>query len=176
MRIRRTATGLVINDSPGLSWILGGLFVVVGGVFFLGPLGLFKNSHKLSFILGAIVSLLGAVGICTGLWVWKRSPCSRVQAKISEQCLVVTRWGLAGRDELRVPFGDVEEFEIETGVDSDGDAVFRPLLRRRDRTRVLLSMLHVHDRIQMEQMIQELKCVVDALSGSPGGSLPPGDG
>ena len=176
MRIQKTATGLVITDSPGLSWILGGLFVVVGGVFFLGPMGLFNNSDNLSFIMRALVSLLGGVGICTGLWIWTRSPCSRVQTAISEQSVVITRWGLTGRQEFRVPFADVAGFEIETGVDSDGDAVFRPLLRRRDKTTVLLSVLHVHDKIQIEQVIQELKCGVGALSGCPSSPLPLGGG
>ena len=37
----------------------------MGGVFFLGPLGLFNNSDNLSFIMRALASLLGAVGICT---------------------------------------------------------------------------------------------------------------
>lgn len=61
-----------------------------------------------------------------------------------------------GREEICVPFADVDAFEVEAGTDSEGDPVFRPLLRLHSGATVLLSLLHVHDRAQVEHTLQEL--------------------
>ena len=43
MRVRDRGSTLEVDDVPGMHWLLGLLFIVVGGLFFAGPLGLFTE-------------------------------------------------------------------------------------------------------------------------------------
>jgi hypothetical protein len=156
VRFWDATTSFFVEDSPGLSWILGGLFVFVGGAFALGSLGLFTNAADLSFGIRTAIFVLGTIGICAGGWVWKRSPLSRVQVNVSERYILINRWGLTGRERTRVDFADVQAVEVETSTDSEGDPVYRPILRLHNKAPVFLSLLHVHDRAQLERVIQEI--------------------
>jgi hypothetical protein len=60
-----------------------------------------------------------------------------------------------------VNFADVLAVELETGTDSEGDPVYRPILRLRNQAPVLLSLLHVHDRAQVERVIREIAIRID---------------
>jgi hypothetical protein len=156
VRFWDASTSFFIEDSPGLSWILGALFVLVGGAFALGSLGLFTNAADLSFGMRIVILALGTAGIGAGVWVWKRSPLSRVQVNVSDRYILVDRWGITGRETTRLDFADVRAVELETGTDSDGDPVYRPMLRMQNSSPLHLSLLHVHDRAQVERVIQEI--------------------
>jgi hypothetical protein len=156
VRFWEASTNFFVEDSPGLSWILGALFFFVGGVFALGSLGLATNAAELSFGVRTVIFVLGTIGVGTGVWVWKRSPLSRVQVNVSDRYILINRWGITGRETTRVNFADVLAVELETGTDSEGDSVYRPILRLRNQAPVLLSLLHVHDRAQVERVVREI--------------------
>ena len=156
MRCWEASTGLFIEDSPGLFWVFGALFVFVGAIFVLGPLGLATNAADVSLGVRIVIFSFGTIAVGVGLWVWKRSPLSRVHVNVTDRYVLVTRWGLTGREEIRVDFAEVHRLELESDKDSEGDPVFRPLVRLRNNATVLLSLLHVHDRTQVERVIQEV--------------------
>jgi len=161
VRFWEASTSFFVEDSPGLSWILGGLFFFVGGVFALGSLDLATNAAELSFGVRTVIFVLGTIGVGTGVWVWKRSPLSRVQVNVSDRYILINRWGITGRERTPVNFADVLAVELETGTDSEGDPVYRPILRLRNQAPVLLSLLHVHDRAQVERVIREIAIRID---------------
>jgi hypothetical protein len=161
VRFWEASTSFFVEDSLGLSWILGGLFFFVGGVFALGSLGLATNAAELSFGVRTVIFVLGAIGVGTGVWVWQRSPLSRVQVNVSDRYILINRWGITGRERTSVNFADVLAVELETGTDSEGDPVYRPILRLRNQAPVLLSLLHVHDRAQVERVIREIAIRID---------------
>ena len=113
MRFWEASTSFFVEDSPGLSWILGGLFFFVGGVFALGSLGLATNAAELSFGVRTVIFVLGTIGVGTGVWVWKRSPLSRVQVNVSDRYILINRWGITGRERTPVNFADVLAVELE---------------------------------------------------------------
>lgn len=161
MRYWEAAEGLVVEDAPGFMWILGALFVFVGALFALGAAGVFTNATDLGFGTRVTIFALGATGVAVGLWNWKRSPLSRVQVNVRDRYVLVSRWGLIGRQNIRVDFSDVAALELETTSDSEGDPVFRPVLRLRSGATVLLSLIHVHDRAEIERVLREVTSRLD---------------
>jgi hypothetical protein len=78
VRLVERRGALVLEDSPGLHWLLGLLFVGVGALFVLGGFGLASDIAALVWWERALVIVLGSIAAGVGLWILGRSPYSRV--------------------------------------------------------------------------------------------------
>jgi hypothetical protein len=70
VRVRERDGTLEVEDVPGMHWLLGLLFVGVGGLFVAGPLGLFTDAGRLQWWVRASVRLecLGLGGRAVQEW------------------------------------------------------------------------------------------------------------
>src|SRR5262249_24513766 len=93
MRTIERGADLVIEDSPGLYWILALLFIGVGSVFVVGPLGLFVNAKSVSLAGRAASVIIGAAGVAAGIWLLKGSPRSRLLFSRADARVRITRTG-----------------------------------------------------------------------------------
>jgi hypothetical protein len=95
--IRDRGSIVEVDDLPGLHWLLGLLFVVVGGLFFVGPLGVFTDADKLRWWLRVLISGLGALTAGVGIWQIARAPRSRLTIDRMNAHVRLERAGLGGR-------------------------------------------------------------------------------
>jgi hypothetical protein len=150
MRITRNGGHISIRDQPGLYWFLG-LFLLTGGVIGVAmPLGLATDTETLG-PGQRLASVLIGLGVGAGAlwWLW-RNPGSQVQLDLTRRHLRLVRFGLSGRHVRRIRFEDLESVEVEDGMDSDGDPVWRPAVRLETGELVLLSQLWSHDRAGLD--------------------------
>jgi hypothetical protein len=125
---------------------LGGFLLGGGLVAVAMPLGLATNADDLE-LWERLASLGIGVGVSLGaLWWLARNPKTHVQLDLTRRHVQLVRIGLSGRHLRRLSFDDLEAAEVEQGSDSEGGAIWRPVVRLRDGHRVLLSELWSHDQ------------------------------
>jgi hypothetical protein len=150
VRVRDDPESLTIQDSPGLHWLSGALFIGVGTLFVLGPLGLFTDAATLSWPARLLAASLGAVGVLTGVWVIHRSPLSSLTIDRYGHVRLVRR-GARGREVSEWPRGEVAAVHVAEGMDSEGSPVFQLRLTLRGGAIVSVSRLWVHGREPVER-------------------------
>ena len=168
MRIAERNGVLVVQDSPGLHWLLGLLFATVGAVFVLGPVWLFTNRANVSWEMRALSMLMGGVGVATGVWVLGRAPRSSLEVDRRADLVRVRRRGFGGADAPAWPIREVAGVRLAEDRDDEGNAVFRVEIVLRSGDRVPISLLWTHGREPAEAVVRRLQ---EALATSrPDGS------
>ena len=170
LRITRTDGQISIRDRPAPFWALGGFLLAGGLVAVAMPLGLATNADDLE-LWERLASLGIGLGVSLGaLWWLARNPKTHVQLDLTRRHVQVVRIGLSGRRLRRLSFDDLETAEVEQGSDSEGGAIWRPVVRLRDGHRVLLSELWSHDQVGVAEGVAVVAtaCGVPVLGTSSG--------
>ena len=64
MRLRDGDDGtLVVDETPVMHWLLALLFVGVGALFVVRPLGLFTDADRLAWWLRVAIATVGSIGV-----------------------------------------------------------------------------------------------------------------
>lgn len=146
-----------VEDRPGCFWLFGLFFVAIGGVFVLGVLGLFNNLEEVSIWVRLFTFVMGAIGMGTGLYIIDRSPSSQAIWDSRSQKLTLIRKGLLSKEQTSYPLSDINQFVVDQGADSEGDSIFRPVLKLRKGDLVPLSELWNHNKNEVEELINQLQ-------------------
>jgi hypothetical protein len=157
MRIVERDGTLFVRDSPGLRWLLGLLFLGVGALFVLGPLGLFADRAAMAWPVRALSVLLGSAGVGAGLWVLHGSPYSILEVDRRTRRVGIRRWGLGGRQTQSWPIGEVQDVRLVESKDDEDSPVFRVEIVQRDGSAVLASLLWTHGREPAEAVVKRLR-------------------
>ena len=139
MKITRSTRQLILQDSPGLHWILGALFLAVGGLFVAGPLGLFENSDDLSPLMKLSVIAMGCCAVGVGGWVIYQSPLTAIVFDRVQGQLVEKRRGLLGGSTTRCRLADISTVCVVKDRDDEGDPIYRVAVSLRSGEVVPLS-------------------------------------
>jgi hypothetical protein len=156
VRIRERHGTLVVEDTPGLHWLHGLLFVGVGSLFIAGPLGLFPDAGRMRWWLRVLTAALGALSIAVGVWTLARSPRSRVTVDRSAARVRLERWGLRGRTVQDWPLTAMIAVQLVEGRDDEGGEVFQLHLLVRESRPVAISPVWRHGRESMETVAWRL--------------------
>ncbi|HKG32479.1 MAG TPA: hypothetical protein VKB22_01980 [Gemmatimonadales bacterium] len=145
MRIRREGGVISMWDSAAPFWLLG-LFLLAGGITGMAmPLGLATNPADLE-PWERLTSLLIGMGVSSGaLWWLTQHPGTMLRLDLTRRSVTVVRWGILGRRTRQLRFDQLEGVEVEESKDSDGDPMWRPVVRLRGGAVVRLSELWEHD-------------------------------
>jgi hypothetical protein len=145
MRIHREGGLISMRDRAAPFWLLG-LFLLAGGIMGMAmPLGLANNAGELE-PWERLTSLLIGMGVSSGaLWWLAQNPGTTLRLDLTRRSVTVVRWGILGRRTRQLRFDQLEGVELEESKDSDGDPMWRPVMRLRDGEAVRLSELWEHD-------------------------------
>ena len=147
MRITRSSGMIIIRDHPGPSWGLG-LYLLTGGVVAIAmPLGLATNAADLQPWERLASFGIGLGASAGAIWWLGHSPGTRTELDLTRRRLRVVRFGIAGSRRRELAFGEVRSFQVEQGVDGDGNPVWQPAALLRNGETIALSELWSHDRL-----------------------------
>jgi hypothetical protein len=124
MRADESGNELIIRETPGCLWLLGGLFCLVGGVFVYGALGGFSNRDEFSFWTLALAFLMGTVGVFAGVWVIYRAPVTKLSLNRTDENVTLTRYGLFGKRADSYRFGEIKQFLLIEEKDDESNPIW----------------------------------------------------
>lgn len=145
MQIDQTENELIIRESPGCLWMFGLFFAFVGGVFVYGALGGLADYDRQAAWMLALAFVMGAIGIGTGVWIIYRAPITRVFIDRIENEVLITRYGLFGKQKTFYDFDEIEQFCLVEEHDSEGDKIWSVGMKLIDDETVKISSLPSHD-------------------------------
>src|SRR5688500_6881440 len=108
MKSEQNANELTIQETPGLLWILGALFLFVGGIFVYGSLGGFTNADEVPQYAIYLSFFMVAIAVAAGLWIIYRAPVTKISVNRLSHTISVTKFGLFGKKENIYSFDDIK--------------------------------------------------------------------
>jgi hypothetical protein len=162
MRITEDDIQLIIQDSPGLSWLLGALFLGIGGLTAAGPLGLFEHSTDLSMGVRTLVFGLGIIGIGAGGFVVRGSPLSISVVDRHTRQITIARRNLFGGSSAQIAFSDIKKVDILQNHNPEGDPIYQIQFTLQDGRTIPVSVLWEQDRQFCERTAAEIKSWIRA--------------
>lgn len=149
MRVTREGGMITLRDRAGPYWFLG-LFLLSGGLVSIAmPLGLATNAGELE-PWERLTALVVGVSVSAGaLWYLARCPATMVQLDLTHRLLTLVRTGLNGRRVRQLHFTELTSVELAQSKDSDGDPMWRAVLRLGSGEVVPVSELWSHDQRQV---------------------------
>jgi hypothetical protein len=168
VRARRNTTE--IDDAPVLFWLHALLFVIIGAIFFTGPIFLFPDADRMRLWLRVLVASVGALSVSVGTWIFLGSPRSRITADTSQSLVRLDRWGIGRRERFEWPVDQLVAVQLAERRDNDGDPVFRLSLVVRDGRTVPMSELWHYGRERMAEATQQLAQATGARAVNAGES------
>lgn len=151
MHIRENPEKLILQDRPGCIWLLCVLFILLGGLFVLGPLFLFSDRAEQPWYVSAVAIFLGTAALGAGLWQAGRVPLTTITFDRLSRTITVAAWGLAGRSVRHWPFSDAAGLKVAQEQDSEGDPIYRLQLILRSGEAAWLTGVHLHTREPYDQ-------------------------
>lgn len=145
MKVTRFGDVLVIRETPGIIWIAGVFFGLIGGTFVYGSLGGFNNLNEVPTYAVYLSLLIGSAGVAAGLWMVFRAPATTVLVDRNAGSVVLTRKGLAGNSETIFSFAEIRGFRLVEAVDSEGEPIWSLGLELVDGETIKISSLDSHD-------------------------------
>jgi hypothetical protein len=136
---------LRIADQPGAHWAVALLFVGVGAVFVLGPLGLFVNADSVGWLARGTSMVMGGCGVAAGLWIARASPRSRLVYSRATGTVRIERVGTAGRSGGEWAASQVAAVAVAAQKDDEGGDVFQVRLVLASGAGEPVSQLWTHD-------------------------------
>lgn len=144
MNIKQTGNELIIQETPGCLWILGLLFVLVGGMFVYGSLGGFTNADEVPRYAIYSAFLMGAIGVAAGVWIVFHAPVTKVFINRQTENVVLIRRDLFGKRENIFGFEQIKQFCLIEEKDSEGDPVWSLGLELSNGETIKISSLESH--------------------------------
>ena len=159
----------IIRDNPGCLWFVAGMFLFVGTIFVLGPLGLFTNNAEVPLWTRGLAFVMGLVGAGTGAWLLWSTPSVATTVDVRRRRVIILERGLAGRRERELAAGEIADVIVAETPDSDGDTTYQPHLILRSGEHVALSRVWLSARASSERHVLALR---RALAHDLGVDLP----
>ena len=160
MRVRDRGSIVEVDDVPGLHWLLGLLFVVVGTLFFAGPLGAFTDADKLRWWLRVLICVMGALSTGVGVWLIAQAPRSRLTIDRANSRARLERTGIRGRATFEWPLSAIAAVDLIERPDDEGNPVFQVRLFFRESLPVPISTVWAHGRDEMERVARAVASIV----------------
>src|SRR5262245_17120771 len=107
LAVNESEGNTTIRDTPGCMWFVAGMFLFVGTIFVLGPLGLFTNNAEVPLWTRGLAFVMGFVGVGTGVWLLWRSPSVATTIDVRRRRVIIRERGLAGRRERELEVGEI---------------------------------------------------------------------
>ena len=145
MQTEQTENELIIRESPGCLWMFGLFFAFVGGVFVYGALGGLADYDSQSPGMLTLAFLMGTIGIITGVWIIYRAPITKVVIDRIENEVLITRYGLFGKQKTSYDFDEIEQFCLVEELDGEGDKIWSLGMKLINEETVKISSLPSHD-------------------------------
>jgi hypothetical protein len=156
MTFKEQQDELVLRDTPGCVWLLGLIFVALGGLFVYGVLGGFNNINELSPMKKGITAFIALSGLAGGLWTIARHPIITTILHQQTRVIEIRRAGLTGKSAEVYTFAQAREFRVIDSKDSDGDPIYEIVLSLNGGREVTLSNSIGRDRPAYEEITARL--------------------
>jgi len=153
MQTEQTQNELIIRETPGCLWIVGLLFAFVGGAFVYGALGGFTDSDKQAPWMLALAFLMGSIALGVGIWTIYRAPITRVVINRIENEVVITRYGLFGKQQSRFSFEDIDHFFLIEDRDDEGSPIWSLAIQLTNDEAIKISSLPSHDERYKQEFV-----------------------
>ncbi|MDQ3130487.1 MAG: hypothetical protein M3Q99_06970 [Acidobacteriota bacterium] len=124
MKAIQTENELILEETPGCLWIFGMFFVCVGAVFVYGSLGGLTDYERHTAWTLALAFLMGSSAIAVGIWIIYRAPITKVVINRIEDTVLMTRYGLFGKQITAYHFDEIEQFCLVAEKDSEGSDIW----------------------------------------------------
>ena len=144
MQLTTHGRTISLTHTPGMHWLLGGGFVVLGIIGAAAPFGLATGVDALRRWELLVIALIGACSAGAGIWLLARSPRSALMLDLESGRGRLQRRGLAMVETTEFAVDGIDAVELEHSKDDDGGDIYRPALRLRDGTRLIVSTVWMH--------------------------------
>jgi hypothetical protein len=153
----QTSSELKLTDSAGCFWIFGLFFIIMGGIFISGLLGMFHNLDELSDWekLGAWIISLG--GFLAGVYFIYQNPGSGILFDKGNNKLSITRTGLFRNQKEEYGLNEIKDIVLTKSTDTDGDPVYRVEAELKTGKLIPLSILWLQNKEVMEDKIKTIR-------------------
>jgi hypothetical protein len=151
MHLDRSDRQLVLKDSPGFYWIAASLFILVGFLGTVGPLGLYGNFASVPKYINVLSVFLGGGSILSGIYLLYCSPASKTVFDLRERRFDLERKSVFGRSAYHGQLDAIRDIRIAERNGTEGEPVYRVCLLLENKQTVWPSLLWVHDRMGCEQ-------------------------
>lgn len=153
----QNSTELKLTDSAGCFWIFGSFFVIMGGIFISGLLGMFHNLDELSNLekLGSWIISLG--GFLAGVYLIYQNPGSGILFDKGNNKLIITRTGLFRNQKEEYGLNEIKDIVLTKSTDTDGDPVYRVEAELKTGKLIPLSILWLQNKEMMEDKIKTIR-------------------
>lgn len=145
MQTEQTENELIIRESPGCLWMFGLFFAFVGGIFVYGAFGGLADYDRQAVWMLALAFAAGAIGIGTGVWIIYRAPITRVAVDRLEKEVLISRYGLFGKQKTLYNFEEIEQFCLVEERDSENDQIWSLGMKLTNGETIKISSLPSHD-------------------------------
>lgn len=144
MHTKQTANELIIQETPGCLWLFGLFFAAIGGIFVYGALGgLVDYGSQPIWVLTAAF-LMGSIAVGVGIWIIYLAPLTKLVFDRTDETLIYTTYGLAGKRETIYDFNEIESFRLLEERDSEGDLIWSLGMDLADGETIKISSLASH--------------------------------
>ncbi len=144
MRYSNVDRTITLEHTPGMHWILGGLFIAVGVVAMVASLAVSADAGSVVAMERLAGATAGFVSLIVGAWVCWRSPRTHAVLDLASGLGRIERLGIGVRESIEFPLAVVDSVVLDHAKDDEGGDIYRPALRLRDGRQVLLSPVWQH--------------------------------
>jgi hypothetical protein len=145
MQTEQTENTLIIRETPGCLWIFGLFFAIVGGLFVYGALGGLADFGSQSLWMLALAFVMGSIAIAAGVWIIYGAPVTRVVINRIESEVIMTRYGLFGKEVSFFAFDEIEQFRLIEERDDESSPIWFLGMDLTNGDTVKISSLPSHD-------------------------------
>lgn len=155
MQSEQIGNELIIRETPGCLWFFGLFFALVGGMFIYGTIGGFSNSSGQTWLTLFAAFVFGAIGAAVGIWMIYRAPITKVTIDRIDKTILMTRFGLFGKEQSIFDFEEIEEFCLIEDKDDEGNPVWSFGIKMVDDEIIKISSLPSHDERFKREFVYE---------------------
>ncbi|HEY0427813.1 MAG TPA: hypothetical protein VGC76_08520 [Pyrinomonadaceae bacterium] len=145
MQFEQTENELVIQEAPGCLWMFGLFFAAVGSIFVYGSLGGAADYKSQALWMLALAFVMGATGVCTGIWIIYRAPFTKVVVNRIENEVTITRRGLFLNRMSLYSFDEIDCFCLVEEEDDESSPVWSLGINLSNGETIVISSLASHD-------------------------------
>ena len=144
MRLKEEFNQITVDETPGCMWLFGLFFAFICGIFVYGSLGGLTDYAEQSPWMLALAFFMGSSAVAVGIWIIYNAPITKVIINRAENRVLLTRYGLSGKQETTYRFDEIECFRLIEAEDDEGSPIWSFGLELSNRELVKITSLPSH--------------------------------